>query len=560
MSENSRNYISEHNEIQLQLQEVIKERDDIRAAYNEALSILMRLTEAVSVEFDLESVCELVMDLARKVIPNIGTAIFINDDSGNLSLKSERDMSDIAAQKILGLKEDGILDWALQNRKITNWPKENETEGSYILAPLIAQNKHLGILCLDTEIPSGEFLRQDEDMLKILATQAANAISNALLYEGLEQKNRTLASMSQYLENIYECLTSGLVVIDNDGFIRTFSVRASELLCIDNEKVKDAYFQEVFNQALIEKFNYLIENTREYGKTLDFDLDNPYINEKGVPLGFTATLLEKVYVVSEEDSFSKKAGTIILIQDLSESKELAEMKRLQKMKEELISNVSHELRTPLTSIKAYVETLISSVDEDDVETRKEFLKVISDEAERLTRLINDLLDLSKMEAKSIKYERNKLDIVELTRHVLMVQKELADQRNIELSCESNYDRIEMWGDKDRISQVLTNLVSNAIKYNKDNGKVIVKLKKKPTGVTIVVEDTGIGIDKKHIPMLFEKFFRVDSSLTYEVSGTGIGLSIVKHIIEMHGGTINVESEVGKGSRFIVFFPQRESSN
>lgn len=238
-----------------------------------------------------------------------------------------------------------------------------------------------------------------------------------------------------------------------------------------------------------------------------------------------------------------------------------ELKELDQMKDNFLSTVSHELRTPLTSIKGFAEILLS-YEEEDKETQREFLTIINDESDRLTRLIDDFLDLARIEAGQQRWENTELAIPEVVEmainatHALFAQKEL--KKDVDLEA----DLPPTWGDKDRLVQVVTNLLSNAIKFTPEGGEIKVKAQvlkgSKAEGVSdmlrVSVSDTGIGIAPDEREKVFEKFTQVGDTLTDKPKGTGLGLSIAKEIVEHYGGRIWVESELSKGSTFYFTLP------
>ncbi|MBU0600532.1 response regulator [bacterium] len=233
------------------------------------------------------------------------------------------------------------------------------------------------------------------------------------------------------------------------------------------------------------------------------------------------------------------------------------LKETDNIKTNFISMVSHELRTPLTSIKAFAEILLSNPDED-LETRKEFLTIINNESDRLSRLINDILDLSKIEAGKIEWKLKRIDLGVLVQQMLSSFQVLASEKRVRLEAEVFEDIPAVYADKDSLIQVLTNLLSNAIKFTFPQGRVRVEIKftEKPIcGVLVSVSDTGIGIKEEDIEVVFEKFSQISSDLmTDKPQGTGLGLAISMQIVTRYEGKIWVESEFGKGSTFYFVIP------
>lgn len=229
------------------------------------------------------------------------------------------------------------------------------------------------------------------------------------------------------------------------------------------------------------------------------------------------------------------------------------LKELDLMKSEFLNTVSHELRTPLTSIKAFAEILLDNVGEDP-ETQSEFLEIINKESDRLTRLINNLLDLSRIEAGRMKWDRDPVDLHEVATSAVMSLRGAAEKKGLNLEVEIEED-LPTVGDRDKLVQVITNLLGNAIKFTAEGGTVrVVAGRKDLLTARIEVHDSGVGIESQFFESIFEKFNQVDSSETRDIKGSGLGLPIARSITEHHDGRLFVESEVGVGSTFIVELP------
>lgn len=226
----------------------------------------------------------------------------------------------------------------------------------------------------------------------------------------------------------------------------------------------------------------------------------------------------------------------------------------EKMRREFVANVSHELRTPLTSIRGFVETLLSGAVSDE-EASKRFLSIIDEDAKRLERLIADLLNLSRLESKEATLKLEKLSLYEISEQVIERLRPQAEQKKISFVNKIEKDqRSALIADCDKMHQVFLNLMDNAIKFNREAGHVYLSSQVKADTVTVVIEDEGIGIPEEAIPMIFERFSRVDKGRSRNLGGTGLGLSIVKHILEIHGGCIECESSYKSWTRFKFTLP------
>lgn len=244
----------------------------------------------------------------------------------------------------------------------------------------------------------------------------------------------------------------------------------------------------------------------------------------------------------------KYLGCVTSLHDVTAAREIAVMKN------EFVSMVSHELRTPLTSIKGYVDLIVDGEAGEINEVQREFLQIVQENSDRLVSLINDLLDISRIESGRVHLKVEPLEMGEVLQGVVDTFRTFADQSDVELSCHVARGLPRAAADRDRVGQVLMNLVSNAIKYSPGGGSVLVSARRTGNDVLVEVTDTGIGIEPDDVKQLFTKFFRVDSSLTREIGGTGLGLSICKSVIELHGGEIGVRSKSGKGSTFWFTVP------
>jgi len=229
------------------------------------------------------------------------------------------------------------------------------------------------------------------------------------------------------------------------------------------------------------------------------------------------------------------------------TKDIADVHRLERVRSEFIGNVSHELRTPIFSVQGYLETLLDGA-VDDPDVSRQFLEKAYSNALRLNTLLNDLIDLSRIESGEMRMSFRYFNVVDLLQDLLQTMEIRATQRNVTLLLENDPTvHVSVYADRERLSQVLTNLIDNAIKYNVPEGSVHVGAEIHPEGVVVHVTDTGIGIPDEHVQRIFERFYRVDKDRSRLVGGTGLGLAIVKHILEAHHANVQVTSQVGKGT-------------
>jgi two-component system sensor histidine kinase VicK len=255
----------------------------------------------------------------------------------------------------------------------------------------------------------------------------------------------------------------------------------------------------------------------------------------------------RAYFLAFTDESKKPDGVITVLQDITQQQKLENMRR------EFVANVSHELRTPLTSIKSYAETLLEGAMEDR-ETSERFLKVIDTEADRMTRLVKDLLQLTRLDNNQMQWTMKEIPVAGLVKGCIEKIQIEAQNRQQLIETRQTSDIPDIIADHDRIEQVVLNILSNAIKYTPAGGKVTVRLDRDDENVVLKVADTGIGIPKEDLPRIFERFYRVDKARSREMGGTGLGLAIAREIVEAHQGSISINSELGKGTEVVVKLP------
>jgi two-component system phosphate regulon sensor histidine kinase PhoR len=229
---------------------------------------------------------------------------------------------------------------------------------------------------------------------------------------------------------------------------------------------------------------------------------------------------------------------------------IEELHRLENVRRDFVANVSHEIKTPLTSIKGYVETLLSGAI-DDPERRVRFLEKIDRNALRLANLVQDILSLAKIEATEGAFKPAPIDLVQVVGSVVARHEDQVAQKSLKLRVQAPPTPLVVMGDREAMTQVCDNLVSNAVKYTPEGGRITVTLFGRAPWGKLEVEDTGIGIPEEHLPRIFERFYRVDKARSRDLGGTGLGLSIVKHLVHAMSGEVGVESRVGLGSKFTI---------
>lgn len=340
------------------------------------------------------------------------------------------------------------------------------------------------------------------------------------------------------MKSILKSISHGILAIDADGNIMLINEEAKRILkCNVSQTIEDKNINLVIKEKDLLKEIVLFKGSN---------------HSKRVQLTTSEDIVYKINLdpIYLQDFDNIIIGSIINIEDITQKV------KLENMRSDFVANVSHELKTPLTSISGFVETL--KLNENiDIDTRNRFLGIIENESDRLKRLIDDILLLSFIENND-KMSLDKVSIYEVFKEVYEMTSYMAKSKNISLDYEFNNKEIIILSNRDYIKQVFLNLVDNAIKYTPENRSIKVEVKKEKDIITIKVIDEGLGIPKEDIYRIFERFYRVDKARSRDVGGTGLGLAITKHIVKSLDGSITVNSELNKGSEFIVTIPQKIS--
>ena len=345
-----------------------------------------------------------------------------------------------------------------------------------------------------------------------------------------EDRTRLAAILSSMVEGVLVLDCRGTVLLVNSVLERMFGLHAQEA-------VGRSCFEVLRHHPLNELIKTVLE-TRTH-------------QSQEVVLTMLGERCFNVQASVAQDCRENGVCAVLIFHDITA------IKRLERVRKDFVANVSHELRTPLTSIKGYIEALIDGA-KDDPRKSAEFLGIIQKHADQLNALLSDLLQLSTIESGQYQWRRGSVSLPELIEKAVHLLRPLAEKKGQVLSVVPAEGIATLTGDAEKLTEVLINLIDNAVKYTPEGGRITVETRHREGAVEIAVRDSGIGIPPNELPRIFERFYRVDRARSREMGGTGLGLSIVKHIVEAHGGSVSVESQVGKGSRFVVTLPKRSS--
>lgn len=393
------------------------------------------------------------------------------------------------------------------------------------------------------KISTGEFgyTIQDKDVsseVKELFNSFNNMSNRLHIYE--EQNIEQLTLERNKLEAVLMSIANGVVVCDNNDNVVLVNNHAHNLLELEENQMLNTKIQEYIDT----EGNYCFKDKIEEFK------DTPIEIMENKPLEFNIQVDKRVIKSIISPMFTRNkdyVGYIIVLIDMTKEAEM------DAMRSTFISNVSHELRTPVTVLRSYIDTLYNFGNEFDYDTQKEFIGTINQEIIRLNRMVNDILDFSRMESNA-QMEKTLNNIDEVVQNCVSQVNILTKEHNVTISVSKDEDIPEFLFNYDGIERALTNLLSNAIKYSPENSTIKVKITKQDNSVDISVSDEGCGIAPEYQKKIFDRFFRVENN-THTVKGTGLGLHLVKMTIERyHNGKVYVNSEVGKGSTFGFILP------
>jgi two-component system phosphate regulon sensor histidine kinase PhoR len=354
------------------------------------------------------------------------------------------------------------------------------------------------------------------------------------LAANLSRSVRELRDDRDLLGRILESMREGVLVMDGEHRILLANPSLREMLLLDSDVTGRSTIEVIRNaelQSIVEKA---------------IAASDPMIGE--IEVGGLKP--RRLLVHAARLSGEPRALLLVLF-------DVTEMRRLETVRRDFVANVSHELRTPVASVRSAAETLRMAI-EHDPKAATQFIDIIERNARRLGELINDLLDLSRIEAKEYRLKVETSDLRQLCEKTVSVFAERASSRNMRLSVEIPEGFPPAAVDASAFDRILTNLVDNALKYCPDGSGVSVSARESGAKLQVVVSDSGPGIDAKHLPRLFERFYRVDNGRSRDMGGTGLGLSIVKHLVEAMGGEVSVESMPGKGATFAVTLSRPDS--
>lgn len=354
---------------------------------------------------------------------------------------------------------------------------------------------------------------------------------NEMAHE-LKTRLRQSEAEKQRMETILKSLSEGLILIDSAGKISMCNDTAKALFGIQFDVVGKALSEIIKNAEIME----IAKRVSGTGELLSREIMLNYPKEM-----YLMVAVVPFYSASNKETV---AGIVLTLHDITR------LRRLEEIRKDFVANVSHEIKTPITAIKGFAETLLGGA-VDDKENALRFIEIIKNHSERLNSLVSDLLTLSGIELGDMRLERRDINISGIIDAVFEILKDKAYSKGLSLKKSLSHETELINADKDRLTQIIINLIDNGIKFT-EKGGVTAGIEETDKGKALFVEDTGLGIARKHISRLGERFYRVDSARSRELGGTGLGLAIVKHLVKAHGWEMAIESSQGKGTKVRIF--------
>jgi len=538
------------------------------------VEVLFRITSELSSSLDLDRVLNRALELVVQAVgAPYGSIMLVDQQTDRLimrALLSPGGSLPPGGKLSIFRRGEGLSGWAVVNRQAAivpelsldkRWVSMGENVSNFrsaLVAPLQMGEDVLGAMMILH--PDGDYF--NEKHLKLVAAaanQVATAINNAELYRYIREQAELLGGMlrGQQIESsksqaILESIADGVMVSDSTGRVILFNAASERILGISRDNAVGRSIEDMQGLYSAAGVNW-VNQVREWHASSTARQRTPVLSQRIEFSGERRFVNVSIAPVTMSDEY---LGSVSVFRDITREVEA------DRTKSEFVSTVSHELRTPMTSIKGYADLLLMGAAGQVNETQQRFLSVIKSNADRLSILVNDLLDISRIESGRVKLDLKPLSIESVIEQVATTLRGKIDEKNLTLRLSLPEEELpRVYGDRDRVIQILTNLVSNSYQYTPPGGTITVRARlsnivlpagnSTPTGpmVQIDVNDTGIGITPENQPKVFERFFRVDDPNVQEFPGTGLGLAIVRSLVEMHDGRIWLESTVGVGTTF-----------
>ncbi len=513
------------------------------------LYLVDKLSRIFAAEYDTHNIVRPIFEVLKKAFAVEAEALLVlYQPQDELIITSDYNVGNGVSKQIVDylVKEAKLkIGEDVNEKELRVYAQQTLRDGSesprlrsFVSIPLLTGTKKEGLLVLASS-KEDAFGPEDIIILNILADELALFIEN-------ERIKRALADARSRLESMIHSMSEGVIALNKKQEVALINPAAKLLLGLKEIRLGKTLWGSLTNRDLISLLKEIAVTKEKY---LTRELKFVWGKEK-------KTI--KFYVSRTSDSLARESGWIMLLTDITKEKEV------DRMKSEFISTTSHELRTPLTAIKESVMLMLAGTTGELTPEHNRFLGIAKRNIDRLANLINDLLDLSKIEMGKLQLRRASCDIADLIKRSLEPMRFIVEDNKLSLEYQLGEKLPPVECDPDRITQVLVNLIGNAVKFTPAGGIITVSCRMQIVPdkerkavkklIVVSVRDTGVGISKEDFAKLFTRFGQLDGSLTRTDGGTGLGLAICKELVELHGGRIRVESEVGKGTVFNFTLP------
>ena len=532
---------------------------DQLTARSRDLGALLTIAEVATQSLDIEKILNDTLDKSLEILGfDVGFIRTLDRENKNMLVRVARGLrspeflaglAPIGAERrnvsriVFETKEPYICTDVRKNPIYRNRSMEREGVISTAAAPVMSKNRVLGIMVVGSR-QLHRFRKREIELLMAFGSQLGAALENAELYDEVNKSK-------VYIENLVENAADLIITTDLDDRILTWNRGAEVLFGYDKDEVIGKHLSILLPPERFHELEEMRVKVQISGALRDIEIRSK--KKDGVMIYLSLS------VSPVRDLDGKIVGFLRVAKDITEKKRYERrLKELDKMKSDFVSNVSHELRTPLTSIKGSVDNMLDGLTGSLNEKQIRYLNRIKSNTDRLSRLINDLLDLSRIESGHVEVRPTNLPLTALAEEVAEHMKALAAEKLIRIEIPPADPKVTAWADRDKVTQVLMNLISNAVKFTPRDGKITVALEKNGSDyIQISVADTGPGILPEERNRIFSKFYQVANVDKQKPKGSGLGLAISKALVEMHGGKIWMESEVGKGSTFYFTLPAQQ---
>jgi signal transduction histidine kinase/putative methionine-R-sulfoxide reductase with GAF domain len=562
-----------------ELERRVEERTRDLAHERDRISALLRITSELSTSLDLERVLHRSLDLVNEAIGAAQGSIYLLDQAtGELVHRAALgwpSSESVEGRRFPFRRGEGLIGWVFKEQRSTivddaltdeRWkplPGASMEHRSALAVPLSSSEGVVGVLMLMSPEPNA-FSEPQLQLVEAAALQVATAMNNAELFKLIGEQAERLGGLMRAEQEeaaksaaILESVADGVMVVDGRGRVILFNATAERILELERSQILGKPIGEfigLWGKAGAVWGAAIDEWTHAVG----LEKTNQFLEER-LELGAKVVSVHLAPVLSGRRDFPSFLGTVSVFRDITRDVELDRMQR------EWVSTVSHELRTPMTSIKGYADLLMLGAAGPVSETQTRFLEVIKNNADRLSLLVNDLLDISRIETGRMKLDFRPIDLHELVAIVVdnLHGRVEQEEKEMEIQVRLSDGLPAVWGDIDRVTQILTNLLDNAFNYTPAGGTITIAASpeeriapdKQAERISVRVIDTGIGVASDEQTKIFDRFYRSDQPEVQRVSGTGLGLAIVNHLVDMHGGRLIVHSEgLGEGSTFSFTLP------